>query len=185
MSVLTAVQSKIAAARKALRAASGSVADVRHAIATLQSERRVIEAAPLPLAEALPVLDEAVGRVFAIHQYMQPADLLDAAAHGRPIDLRALPDQHRLALLVTAMAQVVREQFREALARHYETLQPGLPTPERQQRLREIDSQLGELEREEENMIAELADAGVSIDRRPDSDPAILLGLESTNHAAP
>lgn len=139
----------------------------------------------MPFAEALPVLDDLVTRVLGgVHMYTPPADLIDAAAHGRLIDLRPLPNEHRVALLVTALRPILHAQFQRALEEYYATISPGLPAAARVARLREIDAELGQLERLEEDLIAELSAAGVSIDRRPDSDPAILLGLGVTNHAA-
>ena len=98
-------------------------------------------------------------------------------AHGRLVDCRGVADDHRMRLAVHVLRPLVLEGFPRELEQHYSTLQPGLPAPERQARLREIDAQLSELEREEENLIRELAGAGVSIDRRPDADPRVLLGL--------
>jgi hypothetical protein len=180
MSLMASVQAKVAAARKALRSATGSVEGIRAEILKLQSERRSVEGAPVVIDEAASALDETITRLLAgIHTWTTPPDLIASAAHGQPADVRALSDQHRLAIAVLALQPLLREQFHRALAQHYETLQPGLPAADRQQRLRELGEQVGMLEREEEALLQELAGAGVSIDRRPDVSPSVLLGIDA------
>ena len=179
MTLLTTVKAKVAAARKALQTASGSVADVRSAVSRLQDERRAVETAPIPQDEAQPLVDTFVDRALhGLSQFADPDEIVAAAAHGRPIDLRGLNADQRVAVLVSALGPVLRVRFRELLSEHYGTLTPGLAADERATRLRAIDAEVVSLEREEETLIRELADAGVVVDRRGDASPAAVLGLE-------
>lgn len=178
MTLLNTVKAKVAAARKALQTASGSVADVRAAVVRLQDERRAVEAAPIPQDEAIPLVDTFVtGALFGLSQFSSVEDIVASAAHGRPIDLRALTADQRVAVLVAALGPVLRVRFREVLADHYGDLAVGLAADDRQARLRAIDAELVALEREEETLIRELAEAGVVVDRRGDASPAVVLGL--------
>ncbi len=177
MSLLEQVQSRIAAARKALRSASGSVSDIRGAVNKLKSERAAVEAAPIPAAEAAPILEDAVNRLLCLNTHFSTSDLINAAAHGRPIDLRMLSSEQRLQLCVVALRPILLARFHEELTEHYRAITPGLPAAERRQRLAELDGQVVQLEHQEEQLIAELAAAGVDVSRRPDADPAVVLGL--------
>lgn len=178
MTLLNTVKAKVAAARKALQTASGSVADVRAAVVRLQDERRAVEAAPIPQDEAIPLVDTFVDRALAgLSQFADPDEIVASAAHGRPIDLRALTADQRVAVMVAALGPVLRLRFRELLADHYTGLSVGLAADDRQARLRAIDAEVVALEREEEVLIRELAEAGVTVDRRGDADPRAVLGL--------
>lgn len=53
----------------------------------------------------------------------------------------------------------------------------GLPAAERAARVAELESKILRLEREEEAAIRDAEVAGVVIERRPDADPAAVLGL--------
>ena len=177
-SMLEQLRGRVAGVKRALRSAAGSVQDVRAAVGKLKAERTAVETAAVPIEEAIPVVDDVVSRLLAgLAHHLPLSDVLNAAAHGRSADVRMLASEQRVQLLLSALAPVLLTHFREGLTQHYRTIAAGLPAPERRKRLAEIDAELADLEREEEELIVEMAGAGVIIERRPDADPAAVLGL--------
>ena len=79
------------------------------------------------------------------------------------------------------LCEVFGDSIKAALLARFDALvddaPEGLAVGERRKRLTELDGKLYELERAEEDVIEQLEDQGVDVQRRPDADPRAALGL--------
>lgn len=179
MQMLEKVRAKITTARRALSAAGDSVEGVRAAIRQLEAERQAVRSAPVPLNEAVAAVEQTVDRLAAHAIYTNADTLLAAAQRGEP----ATFDLHTTnpAALAGFLVQCLRVPFRAALVAQLESayagLQPGLPSDARAEKLADLDRQLLELGRQEEQLIDDLAALGLDVARRGDADPRCVLGL--------
>ena len=141
---------------------------IRHRIVELKVEARAIEAAPLPLEEAIADLDACLDQMAGYRQ-------LNVSMHTYPSDRLAWPKLDVEELFVT-LRPMIRAVRLEAIQRELSSRLPGLPGRTRRP-LAEIDQQMLALERSEEVMIEEAEAAGIRIARRVDADPRAILGI--------
>ena len=142
---------------------------IRHRIVELKVEARAIEAAPLPLEEAIADLDACLDHMAGHRQ-------LNVSMHTYPSDRLAWPKLDVEELFVT-LRPTIRAVRLEAIQRELSSRLPGLPRDERAARLTEIDEQVLALEISEEAMIEAAEAAGIRIARRVDADPRAILGI--------
>ena len=64
------------------------------------------------------------------------------------------------------------------VAQHLEGQPAGVGQAERVKGLAELDARIFDLEVREEEMIVEAEEAGFDVERRPDADPSVVLGIE-------
>jgi hypothetical protein len=145
----------------------GELDTIRNRIAELKVEAKAIEAAPLPLEEAVADLDAWMDHL-AGHRQMNVG--MHLSPHGRSV----WPKLDVEELFVT-LRPTIRAVRLDAIQRELAGRLPGLPQEERAARLAEIDRQLLALEISEEAMIEEAEAAGIRIARRVDADPRAVL----------
>ncbi len=158
---------------------------LRERIRALKSERLEIIAQPLSRATVQRlterVVDEAhrqgkralgiaIARA-AAGQALAPLSVrasgaIDGATGTAKLSMDLSP------LLVTLLGQ---DRVKELLLQACDDLPEGLDPPARILRLAKIDADLEALERDEEDRIVELENQGVSIMRRPDARPELII----------
>ncbi len=164
-------------------------------ISALDEEARRIEAAPLPLAEALTRLEEqrrtVAARITArraerVRGFFSPKgvthlDDLYGLAQGFGRQGRELEDAIREALDARFLADVAEWQKAIKAA----TI-PGDPMPvaERAPRLAQLARDRVELERQEERLVMRAERDGLQLDRRETADPAVVVTTVFATDAA-
>lgn len=159
---------------------SKKLEQLRSKITSLQSEIRELRSMPLCPAECETRVDQVVetlsrqfdgdwlGRQIAGpgHIDMNSDPLFSTAAAGSPDKVAAM--------IAWLMPDVLRDHLLDAARPHAigELSEAG-----RQQGLAELASQLHETEVAEERLITELEASGQEVYRRPDVDPAVVLGV--------
>lgn len=181
MQVLEKVRAKVAAARRALSTSGEGIEGIREAIRALESERERERGAAVPLAEAVEAVDQLIGRLAAHAQHASLSTVIAAAELGRvaSVDLHSRQVGASFGFIVDALRPALRDCLIAALEERYAELQPGLPRDARAERLAELDHQILDLSRQEEQLVNELAESGLAIDRRGDADPRAVLGLDA------
>jgi hypothetical protein len=148
---------------------------VRTKIVRLKAERRSIATAPIPLDAALTRVRSAIDRAAGNRR---PVSLRPFMAAGETpgLDLAAELQRDATAalcwLLGDRLAALLEHDLRAAYAGP-----DAAPMPEggRVQALARLDRDIAAAELEEERLIRLAEDAGVSIERRDDADPAAVL----------
>lgn len=151
----------------------GRVDALRAEIADLKTQRRATETAPRSAAEAercLAALINQGARRYADRQ----AYMVCASPTGQlaPSDLIPGTPEGLFDFLCATLGDRIIEQLATLLG---EQCRAGLSSAERAQRLAELDAALGKLERAEEKLISEAEAAGLTLLRRADADPAVIL----------
>lgn len=163
--------------------ANSSIVEIRETIATLQREREAIRAAPVPLGEAIPLVEN----LLAYWSHAGRSDGIEriaaAAMQGQKPHVEILSPRATMADTLALLVPLLHAQLREAMisdleARYAET-PAGLPADERQRRLAELDGEITRLEALEEQAIQAAAAGGLEVVRRADASPAALLGLDA------
>ncbi len=183
MDLVNKVKARVAAIQKAMAGANSSIAEIRETIATLQREREAIRAAPVPISEAIPLIDN----LLAYWSHAGRSDGIEAIAAavmvGQAPHIELHSPRATLADTLTLLAPLLHRQLREAmisdLEARYAESPPGLSSAERQRRLAELDSEIARLEALEEEAIQAAATGGLEVTRRADASPAALLGIEA------
>ncbi len=153
---------------------------IRDKIATLAAQRDEIADAAIPRADAEARFDHLISRVKddAI-MGLGPGNLRDGGSEREFSEWLARPG---------FLCEVFGDSIKAALLARFDALvddaPAGLPAVERRKRLTELDGKLYELERAEEDVIEQLEDQGVDVQRRPDASPAAALGLAPPREAA-
>ena len=140
----------------------------RAAITQLKAERDAIAAAPLPLAEALANAESAIRYGAGCTESEWFIDDAVSGRKGAAVTPKIIDGLLTEAAIAGAGALIER--------RLQET-PPGLPAAERAARVAELDARIRKLEHDEEAAIRDLEQAGFAVERRPDADPAAVLGL--------
>lgn len=143
------------------------LAALRGSLAQLKAERDAIVGAPLPLAEALVAAETAIRRGAGCTE----ADwFVDSVLSGNPTQVTPQTlDGLLVEAAVAGAAALMERRLRET--------PPGLPAAERASALAALDTKILRLEHDEEAAIRDLEHAGFAVERRPDADPAAVLGL--------
>jgi hypothetical protein len=155
--------------------------------ARLNAERRDLERAPLPREEAEAELEARIATAGARVE-LDAAPLAwpssDPARHDRNLIRPATPmttlgpDGLTFAALCKLTPDAVRAAAAAALDALYAAHAPGLPAADRAAALAALDRQLGETELSEERCIRAAEDAGLSVARRADADPELVLAAD-------
>jgi hypothetical protein len=162
-----------------------SVAGVREQIGGLKADRERISSLPIPFDEAAAGLDERIGSLVSKYRAdwaigrlpyadRELADIEIAPTLG--IDVIGDP---LVVALVFFSADQIRDRLKKELRQQYAKLEKAgampMATAERVAALVKIDESIREAELEEESLITEAEEIGLSIARREDADPAIFL----------
>jgi hypothetical protein len=177
------------AAAKAIKAKMSemhqSIAGVRAQLDGLKAERERISSLPIPFDEAAAGLDERIGSLVSKYRAdwaigrlpyadRELADVEIAPALG--IDV--IGDPLAIAFVFFSGDQI-RDKLKKELRQQYTKLEKAGPTPmataEREAALVKIDESIRKVESEEEELILEAEEIGLSIPRREDADPEIFL----------
>lgn len=181
-SAIEKLRSRLQATESAVGELTTDVDAVRARIAALKSERRQTAEAPRPLAEAQASLDARLAseaETFRAER-LRPF-VASLAAGGQTLLLGGHWQPMHGGNLYQALAglfpALLHETLAKELERHYQTVEAGLPRPEREARLAAIDRELFTLEVTEETLITAAESAGLQVLRRGDADCAAVLGL--------
>lgn len=171
------LKSQLAAARSAVQAAGVAIEKLRTSIAALKAERAAVAGVPLPIDQALDTLRRHLDNLASSAGSTLESVAITAASGS--LQSALLPQPRDPLLLFAVLARgPVEEALTAAIRRFYEDRQlVGMSPDARDARLAEIDRQIAALEHEEEQTIAEAEELGLTIPRRTDVDPAIILGL--------
>lgn len=146
---------------------------LRSEIADLQAKRHAAETAPLAAAQASQrlagLINQGAQRYVARGSFMAFASPTIQPAPG---DLIPGTDEGLFDFLCAAIGDRIIEQLATLLE---ERCAEGLSAVERSKRLAAIDVELLKLGRSEEKLISDAERAGITIIRRSDADPAIVL----------
>jgi hypothetical protein len=155
-------------------AVAGATADLqqmRGHIAALRVEIDAVKRAPLARDEAIANVDSALDTLAyrVVH--------FDTMQFSSPLFTAAEPE---LAQAITHryLRAAVRASIVSELDRELDKRPPGLPAEGRAEKLSQLEAQLFEAERAEEEFILQARAAGMKIARRPDADPRAILGVE-------
>ena len=157
--------------------AKGEVEELRAEITKTKNDIEAVEASPIDLATAkerirlgiASIADEFVERRFRTSSFMNHESRPELIAEHF---IGADPFQLACWLQPEGVAQRLEGSFGKFL----EVYGPGLSPEERASRLATLRPHLRQLEKQEERLIGEAREAGVKIPRRPDADPAVVLG---------
>lgn len=166
----------LANALKGSRDLQAAVEAMRGTRAALLDQRTAVEAAPLPAKDVRPAVE---GVVRSLAGDMR--DRLHIGQIAMPGFRGALTSNEtiRIALGVVALLDPKGTiAVLERLAIEDRGEAPGLTDAERAAKLGEIEQKLLGIEREEESLIEQAGAAGLTVQRRRDADPLVVLGLD-------
>lgn len=156
-----------------------SVADaivrVRSEIMGLKAELAQVQAAPLPRKELL-----AKAKAHVAELARQGAPMIDTASGSFTVNWDALsvpphwnssPD-----VLMRKLALMFPDKVYEMLAAKIADA-PGVPAAERERRIRELESEILQLQHTEEALVEQAIESGLEVHRNPYASPWALLGL--------
>ena len=153
------------------------VTEIRDEIYQLRTDRRNAERAPLSVDDALASFDKHVEWV------RREKNPLQWFTHAN-FNSRSLRDTLTLGTLpptaLDVFAMVAPDVLRKSVKIQFEAMlksEDTLSHIEREALIKKTDARLLELEKREEGLIAEAEQHGMIIDRRPDRDPRLYLGL--------
>lgn len=155
---------------------AGTVEAIRKRLAGLQSEREHIDEAPVTEAEALERVDRLIDMLAARAREKLTGGQFFTPRRG-PIDglFSVTTSPEEVAVLFSP------DSMRAALHAYVAERADGLdtlPIAGRAKRLAEIDAAILAAETEEEGVIETSEDMGLPIARRPDANPAVVLGWQ-------
>lgn len=153
------------------------VEEARQERLRLLADRRAVRDAPITGAEAKAALTAQVDR---LAERGRP-DILGVAEQGGQLGFRMLPgDFTGIPDSISLIAWACRDQLLAKLSAELDDViddAAALGAEERAERLAEIAAQLADAERREEGLIELAGVRGITIPRRPDADPAAVLGV--------
>ena len=141
----------------------------REEVAAVQAEMEELRQQPLPASEALGRLQEYIERRAAEYRHDAAIAALTSAT-ARPRSL-VTPDT-----LEPLLCWLLGDTLRDRLAAELEkTDTGGVSTHERSAQAAELAERKFQLEAEEEQLIRQAEAAGLTIERRADADPRVVL----------
>lgn len=157
--------------------AEKDIAALREKIAAAKQKIAAIDAAPMPLADALTDVDWVVDRLRA---QVAPADLVRTSfAPGgeprNPFDRVAEGAKSPWPLLCFLFPTEIKARLRAVAEQYADDAAAGLPKAQRGAARMAVERELRDLEIAEERAIVAAAENGVTIWRRADCDPGIVL----------
>jgi hypothetical protein len=156
---------------KAPREAAVELERVRGAIATIAAELQALDAAPVPLAEAAARLDDYLD---GLAQQWEPPVAIDfaGAAYRPPAPETYWP--YRPIVLLAALAPL-RAALHARLTAAYATLPAAVATADRAPLRARLLDRRRQAELVEEGIVLEAELAGITIRRREDASPDVVL----------
>jgi hypothetical protein len=166
---------------KTPREAAGDLERVRRDIATIAAELQALDAAPVLLAEAAARLDDYLD---GLAQQWDPPVAIDfaGAAYHPPAPDTYWP--YRPIVLLAALAPL-RAALHARLKAAYATLPAAVATMERPARRARLLDRRRQAELVEEGIVLEAALAGITIRRREDASPDVVLRAVLADAGAP
>jgi len=177
------------------------IAEVRGKIAALKAERSEVHRAPLPREEVQERIRAEVSRLASgfrpdVGGLMRPGgdgpDLLGTrelghgaghvrSDHGALFAAQITTELGRgvVAMLAALAPEALEDRLMAAVGEALHQAAPGLPAAERPERLAELDAEVLDLERQEEELIEATERDGRPIARRGDAAPEAVLGWEA------
>lgn len=160
------------------------VEGIRSSIQLLADDRTRTEALPRPLEEAMAQFEAY------LDEHENRADLWEFAskfrwgsAHAWPTAVERAPGETLLAIMAMCFRDTMVEKFRELMTGIYE----GQQTATREEQialLANIDAEIQKLCHREERAIRQAAALGITIPRREDAPPAVVLLSDADLEAA-
>lgn len=154
----------------------GQLDTLRDRITILTDERVTVENWPLPFDDAVGSLDAWLNSI-GFGQTVNVAGFTSGSFNDHPVISDRAAGLMAMGLLVAASKDKVRTVLIDELRTFYANRQSGTRT-EKAAKLREIDAELLMLEREEERLIREAEAANISVLRRENAPPAIVLAFD-------
>lgn len=154
----------------------GTVGGIRKRIEELQAEREHLDSAPVTEAEALQRVDDVVERLGARAREKLTGGSFFTPRGGQLDGLFYLTTSPEEVTALFA-PDTMRAALRAYVVERAEGLDT-LPLADRAKRLAEIDAAIFAAEIEEEGVIETSEDMGLPIARRPDANPAVVLGWQ-------
>lgn len=157
----------------------------REKIAGLQAERREIEAAPVPRAEAAANVCEFIAlRSAQFDTSLTLSSLITSGARPERLDMIVQTmavsiDSIMQGLLCRTIPEAIETMLMQAVDAHFVEHPSGLSKSERPARLAELDAAILKHGQREETLIRQAETAGLEIVRRADADPLVVLGLDA------
>jgi len=163
--------------KEAIGGAREELDTVRQKISARKAERTSTTNAPMTKDESLGQLDQLIAAAAARYDRdIAPGYLTRPCSN---LDL-AFEVAERANSAVSKRAWenpgAEKERLTRVLHKFWEQNPPGLPSPERRQRIAALDAEILELERAEEAMIVAAAEHGIDLERRGDADPRAVIG---------
>src|SRR5882724_12369553 len=162
--------------RDAITGTRDELDGTRRKISALKAEKSAIEKAPLSKDDALGQLESLIAHQA---QQFETREANFAYLMHRSVDLTlafgSMGSQASGVVSVGAICWLdpakMRERLIAQLHKQWQSTPPGLPAPDRRQRITAIDAEILRLEQAEEKLIVEAAKHGIDLERRPDVDP--------------
>lgn len=149
---------------------------LRQAIEEKKDELRYHETALPPKAEIIQTLHQ---RLDTLLEHDRASMLRTIATNPKTLfSYTDFSSDHKIDLLLLLLSDQIKAGIeREVSAMSYEA---GSSLGERQQLIREVQGELKQLERQEEQLITAAQEAGIELERRPvhELDPAVLLVVQ-------
>jgi len=171
-----------------------AVAETRARIADLTQEAKTVRAAPVPLETAIARMNAAVDAAQADDATLGGMGRFLTPDGNGALDnetTQAAYARRPLAFVAAVAPAAVREELHSKLVASYERM---VATPysdaDRKRRLQEIEHEVAQLQRDEEIAIRTAEASDMSIERRADASPSVVLspdrelGMPATSDAA-
>lgn len=150
--------------------------NLRDRIVVLADEQQAVEAWPVPYEEAVASLEKWIDSI-DFRNFIPVATFTSGSEREWPRLSDSAAGLMAMALLTASARGKVRDTLAAELRIYYEGRASGTAS-DRARRLREIEGELAELERQEEKIIREAEAAGLPILRRENASPAVVLAAD-------
>ena len=165
----------------ASKADTARLDDVRAEIARLQEQHADLENKPRSRDEAVAALDAWIADQAARfdREILRTGSLLEGVAEARLTRTQVGTDANDPTPALCAIApEGIRRKYVEAIDAALSGRE-ALSAADLEAKQREIKERVHTLEIEEEQLVERLQTGGHAVTRRPDADPAVVLGLPS------
>jgi hypothetical protein len=147
----------------------------------LRDEAEELNGRPLDYDEAVKSLEGAIDA--QRNTFEVPIGYLGSGDITGIKEILSFLDQNPTQGLLWLFPSEIKARIAKELKQHYkETDSVGITTESRNKRLKEIAAAVLNLEIAEEKLIQDGEAVGLEIDRRPDANPAVVLGVIEIGH---
>jgi len=150
---------------------------LRLKIRELQAQKESVEKASIPLSEGLARVNQGLDvlRSRLLEKFVRPSSIFNQSSDGTEIK-NSLGGLSSFDMRLLLEPESLKKQITDLLSEQFKGIQ-GITRGEREERLRELTATLLDLETQEELLIWQSELVGITIDRREDINPSVILSV--------